>query len=155
MERVATGLSEDCARRLPTSDPNLSCFPASSNYRPPVWDERRRARSPGILHRPGIAAAILALRSTTSPRSWSIPMAKQKGKQPEREAQGLGSYLLPMLLSAAVGAGVTWVVMSQRSPTVEPRPASFVTAPSSQNNLAPLPPDLSKSSPADAAVVRA
>ena len=82
-------------------------------------------------------------------------MAKQKGKQPEREAQGLGSYLLPMLLSAAVGAGVTWVVMSQRSPTVEPRPASFVTAPSSQNNLAPLPPDLSKSSPADAAVVRA
>jgi tetratricopeptide (TPR) repeat protein len=59
-----------------------------------------------------------------------------------------------MLLSAAVGAGVTWVIMSQRSQPVPQRPVSFVTPASAQNNLAPLPPDLSKASASDAAVVR-
>jgi tetratricopeptide (TPR) repeat protein len=81
-------------------------------------------------------------------------MAKQKGKQTERESQGLGSYLLPMLLSAAVGAGVTWVVMSQRSQPVQQGPVAFAPPPSAQTNLAPLPPDPSKTSAADAAVVR-
>ena len=47
-----------------------------------------------------------------------------------------------MLLSAAVGAGVTWVIMSQRSPSTQ-QPASFVT-----------PSDVSGLSTADAAVVR-
>jgi tetratricopeptide (TPR) repeat protein len=81
-------------------------------------------------------------------------MAKQKGKPTERESRGLGSHLLPMLLSAAVGAGVTWVVMSQRSQPVQQQPVSFVTQPSGQHNQAPLRPDLSTTSAADAAVVK-
>ena len=79
-------------------------------------------------------------------------MAKDQSKRPE--TQGLGSYLLPMLLSAAVGAGVMWVVMSQRSQPIPQRPMTFVTPSTPQNNLAPLPPDMSKTSAADAAVVR-
>lgn len=75
-------------------------------------------------------------------------------KHVKRESQGLGDYLLPMLLSAVVGAGVTWVIMSQRSQPVQQRPASFMTPSAPQNNLAPLPPDLSKASAADAAVMR-
>ena len=79
-------------------------------------------------------------------------MAKDQSKRPE--TQGLGSYLLPMLLSAAVGAGVMWVVMSQRSQPIPQRPMTFVTPSTPQNNLAPLPADMSKTSAADAAVVR-
>ena len=81
-------------------------------------------------------------------------MAKEKRKRTGPETQGLGSYLLPMLLSAAVGAGVMWVVMSQRSQPIQQRPTSFMPATPPQNNLAPLPPDSSKMSAADAAVVR-
>jgi tetratricopeptide (TPR) repeat protein len=81
-------------------------------------------------------------------------MAKEKSKRTGPETQGLGSYLLPMLLSAAVGAGVMWVVMSQRSQPSQQQPMSFITPSASQNNLAPLPPDVSKASAADAAVVR-
>jgi tetratricopeptide (TPR) repeat protein len=45
--------------------------------------------------------------------------------------------------------------MSQRSQPVQPPPpVSFVTQPSPQNNQAPLSPDVSKLSVADAAVVR-
>ena len=78
-------------------------------------------------------------------------MSKQSKKRTEPEPNGLGTYLLPMLLSAAVGAGVMWVVMSQRS---QPAPVSFVRPTPPQTNLAPLPPDSSKASSADAAVVR-
>ena len=60
----------------------------------------------------------------------------------------MGDYLWPMLLSAAVGAGVTWLVMSQRSSPVE-KPAALVTT-----SVAPVAPDLSGVSAADAAVVR-
>lgn len=80
-------------------------------------------------------------------------MTKQRSKEAPTSPQGLGSYLLPMLLSAAVGAGVTWLIMSQRSPTVE-RPASFVT-PRAQNQNSSAPAlDVSGLSTADAAVVR-
>ena len=80
-------------------------------------------------------------------------MTKQRSKEEPTSPQGLGSYLLPMLLSAAVGAGVMWLIMSQRSPSVE-RPTSFV-AQSAQNQKSSAPAaDLSGLSPADAAVVR-
>lgn len=68
-------------------------------------------------------------------------------KQGEPGAQGFGSYLLPMLLSAVVGAGVTWLVMSQRSPSVQ-RPIL------AQNQTAPAAANSSELSGADAAVVR-
>jgi len=58
-----------------------------------------------------------------------------------------------MLLSAAVGAAVTWLVMSQRSSPVE-KPAAFVTPSAPQNTIAPAAPDLSGLSAADAAVIR-
>jgi tetratricopeptide (TPR) repeat protein len=58
-----------------------------------------------------------------------------------------------MLLSAAIGAGVMWLIMSQRSPAVE-HPVSFAT-PGAQNQKAPAPAaDLSGLPPADAAVAR-
>jgi tetratricopeptide (TPR) repeat protein len=80
-------------------------------------------------------------------------MAKQEKKRTERETQGLGSYLLPMLLSAAVGAGATWMVMS-RSQSVQPPPVSFVAPSVAQNNPAPPAPVLSQVSAADGAVER-
>ena len=58
-----------------------------------------------------------------------------------------------MLVSAAIGAGVTWAIMSQS--TVSQRPVPFATPGMTQNqNSAPAAPDLSQASPADAAVVR-
>jgi tetratricopeptide (TPR) repeat protein len=57
-----------------------------------------------------------------------------------------------MLLSAVVGAGVTWLIMSQRAPSAE-RPASFVT-PSAQIQKSSAPALDSGLSTADAAVVR-
>jgi tetratricopeptide (TPR) repeat protein len=73
-------------------------------------------------------------------------MGKQKSKRTEPHSQGLGTYLLPMLLSAAVGAGVTWLIMSQRSPSLQ-QPRSFAPASSASNQVSAL-------SSADAAVVR-
>lgn len=70
-------------------------------------------------------------------------MPKQKSKRTDSHSQGLGNYLLPMLLSAAVGAGLMWLVMSQRSPSV-----------SVPNQTAPASATLSGLSAADAAVVR-
>jgi len=59
-----------------------------------------------------------------------------------------------MLLSAVVGAGVMWLIMSQRE-TAPVRPTSFAPPPTStQNQNATTAPDLSQVSPADAAVVR-
>ena len=74
------------------------------------------------------------------------PMGNQRSKRTESHSQGLGTYLLPMLLSAAVGAGVTWLIMSQRSPSFE-QPRSFATPSAASNQVSAL-------SSADAAVVR-
>ena len=73
-------------------------------------------------------------------------MGKQRSKRTEPHSQGLGTFLLPMLLSAAVGAGVTWLIMSQRSPSLE-QPRSFATPSAASNQVSAL-------SSADAAVVR-
>jgi tetratricopeptide (TPR) repeat protein len=75
-------------------------------------------------------------------------MAKQNNNRTDSPAHGLGSYLLPMLLSALVGAGVMWLIMSQRTPSVQ-RPPPF-TQPQTKPSAA----DVSNLSPADAAVVR-
>jgi tetratricopeptide (TPR) repeat protein len=80
-------------------------------------------------------------------------MNKRRERRGEPESRGLGDYLLPMLLSAAVGAAVMWLVMSQRSSPVE-KPAPFVTPSTAQNTTAPAAPDLSGLSAADVAVVR-
>lgn len=74
-------------------------------------------------------------------------MAKEKNNRMDPPSQGLGSYLLPMLLSAVVGASVMWLIMSQRTPS-GPRPAF------PQNQTAPPAANVSNLSPADAAVVR-
>lgn len=76
-------------------------------------------------------------------------MAKQTNQPPKPKSEGLGSYLMPMLLSAAVGAGITWLVTSQRSATQE-RPLRPMT----QNSVTATAPDVSGLSAADAAVVR-
>ena len=78
-------------------------------------------------------------------------MNKQTRKRHESQSQGMAGYLLPMLLSAAAGAGVMWLVMSQRSSPVE-KTAPFVPPKNSQNTNAS--PDLSAVSPADAAVIQ-
>jgi tetratricopeptide (TPR) repeat protein len=75
-------------------------------------------------------------------------MAKATNKRTDSPPPGLGSYLLPMLLSAAVGAAVMWLIMSQRTPPREQRPAF------PQNQTAPSAANVSNLSPADAAVVR-
>jgi len=81
---------------------------------------------------------------------WKIRvMAKQANQHPKPQSQGLGSYLLPMLLSAAVGAGITWLVMSQR-PATQERPLPPVT----QSPVTATAPDVSGLTAADAAVVR-
>ncbi len=76
-------------------------------------------------------------------------MSKRKNTEPDAGAQGLSGYLLPMLLSAAVGAGVTWAIMSQRS-SPEVRPVPFSPPAATLNTV----PDVSGMSAADAAVVR-
>ena len=78
---------------------------------------------------------------------------KQGTRRKQSESPGLGTYLLPMLLSALVGAGVMWLIMSQRE-TPPSRPTSFATAPTSAQNQNKTAPDLSQVSAADAAVVR-
>jgi tetratricopeptide (TPR) repeat protein len=75
-------------------------------------------------------------------------MAKQANKS-AKPAPGLGSYLLPMLLSAAVGAGITWLVMSQQSATRE-QPIT----PLNKNPVPATAPNMPELSAADAAVVR-
>ena len=80
-------------------------------------------------------------------------MNKRRETRRKPESPGIGSYLWPMLLSAAAGAAVMWLVMSQRSSPAE-KPAPFVTPNTAQNPTAPATPDLSGLSTADAAVVR-
>jgi tetratricopeptide (TPR) repeat protein len=79
-------------------------------------------------------------------------MNKQKEKRRKPEPPGLSSYFFPMLLSAVVGAGVMWVVMSQRSSPPANRPMPFATP--AANTSAPPSSDVSGLSAADAAVVR-
>ncbi len=79
-------------------------------------------------------------------------MSKRGGRT---ESQGLGGYLLPMLVSAVVGAGIMWVIMSQRQEPGQQRPVAFMTPGAKQKEtLAPLPAEVSKTSAADAAVIR-
>jgi len=73
-----------------------------------------------------------------------------RGKTKRAESQGLWSYFLPMLLAAAAGAAVTWMIMAQRSTPVN-RPTSFATPAASQTLSAP---DVSGASAADSAVIR-
>src|SRR5437764_8538966 len=81
-------------------------------------------------------------------------MNKRREKRRESESQGIGRYLWLMLLSAVAGAGVMWLVMSQWSSPVE-RSTAFATQRVTQNTpAAPVAPDLSGVSAADAAVVR-
>ena len=82
-----------------------------------------------------------------------LPLSKGKHRHGDRPSPGLGSYVLPMLLSAAVGAVITWLIMSQRSTTTPVRPTSFTT-PSAALNQQSAAPDSSQLSPGDAAVVR-
>lgn len=74
-----------------------------------------------------------------------------KGKH-RRGSDSLASYFWPMLLSAAVGAGITWLIMSQRSASVE-RAAPFV--PPTPASLAPAVSALPTADTADVSVVRA
>src|SRR4051812_11073881 len=76
-------------------------------------------------------------------------MAKKPTKTANPESQSLGSYILPMVLSAAVGAGITFLVMSQRSSTQAPasRSARTAAAPAAVR-------DASRSSAGDGAVLR-
>ncbi len=82
-------------------------------------------------------------------------MARVKNRRTEQETPGIRNYILLMLLSAAVGAGVTWAIMSQRSTPSVQRLVPFATPGTSQTqNPAPAGPDISQLSTADAAVVR-
>jgi tetratricopeptide (TPR) repeat protein len=74
-------------------------------------------------------------------------MPKQNKNRTDSSSTGLTSYLLPMLLSALVGAGVTWMIMSQRTPS-GPTPVF------PRNQTAPPAANVSNLSTADAAVVR-
>src|ERR1700748_1178323 len=76
-------------------------------------------------------------------------MVRERSMRATKESQGLGSYLLPMLLSAAVGAGITWVIMSQRSAPPERAGTQL-----NQSPLTTPAPDVSGLPAADAAVVR-
>lgn len=78
-------------------------------------------------------------------------MKKQQERRHQRESQWVGGYLWTILLSAAAGAAVMWLVMSQRSSPVE-KLAPFVPPSAPQNTTTA--PDLSRLSVAEAAVVR-
>lgn len=79
-------------------------------------------------------------------------LSKGKNKAADRRANGLGAYVLPMLLSAAGGALVTWLIMSQR-PTTQTPPVSFAM-PNAAVNQSAAAPNTPQLSPADAAVAR-
>ena len=80
-------------------------------------------------------------------------MNKRQTTRHNLESRGIGGYLWTMLLSAAAGAAVMWLVMSQRSSPME-KPSAFVTPNRAQNSTAPAAPDLSGLSAADTAVIR-
>ena len=80
-------------------------------------------------------------------------MNQRQTRQHNPEARGIGGYLWTTLLSAAAGAAVMWLVMSQLSSPME-KPSPFVTPNKAQNSTAPAAPDLSGLSPADAALIR-
>ena len=76
-------------------------------------------------------------------------MGNKRTKTANPESQDLRSYILPMVLSAAVGAGITFLIMSQRAST-EPRP----TAPARAAGARGVMPNVSGLSDGDAAVRR-
>jgi tetratricopeptide (TPR) repeat protein len=80
-------------------------------------------------------------------------MNKRQTRRDNPESRGIAGYLWTMLLSAAAGAALMWLVMSQRSSPME-KPSPFVTPNKAQNSTAPAAPDLSGLPAADAAVVR-
>ena len=75
--------------------------------------------------------------------------SKHKRAKTNPEPQDLRNYILPMILSAAVGAGITFLIMSQRASSESRSPApATATAPS-----APLP-NVTGLSTGEAAVLR-
>jgi tetratricopeptide (TPR) repeat protein len=80
-------------------------------------------------------------------------MNKRQTRRHNLESRGIAGYLWTMLLSAAAGAALMWLVMSQRSSPME-KSSPFVTPNKAQNSTGPAAPDLSGLSAADAAVVR-
>jgi tetratricopeptide (TPR) repeat protein len=72
----------------------------------------------------------------------------RKNNDDDRRSQSLWNYLLTVLVSAATGAGLTWLISSQRS---EQGFHSNAIVPSSSSNA--LTPDVSGLSPGEAAVV--
>jgi tetratricopeptide (TPR) repeat protein len=71
----------------------------------------------------------------------------RKNNDDDRRSPSLWNYLLTVLVSAATGAGLTWLITSQRS---EQGFHSSVIAPTPSNNA--LAPDVSGLSPGEAAV---
>jgi len=74
-----------------------------------------------------------------------------KNKNNEGKRQGLWNYLVTVIVSAAMGAGLTWLITSQQRSATEVRPIS-----SSQPLPAPIAnatPDVSAMSAGDAAIV--
>src|SRR4051812_36999151 len=80
-------------------------------------------------------------------------MNKRETRRDNPESRGIAGYLWTMLLSAAAGAALMWLGMSQRSSPTE-KPSPFVTPNKAQTSTAPAAPDLSGLPAADAAVVR-
>jgi tetratricopeptide (TPR) repeat protein len=80
-------------------------------------------------------------------------MTKRQTRRQNPESPGIGGYLLTIILSAAAGAAVMWLVMSQRSSPIA-KPSPLVTPNRPQNPIVPAAPDLSELSPADAAIIR-
>lgn len=77
-------------------------------------------------------------------------MTKPRNKRSNEPTPSLRNYLWPMLFSLAVGAAVTWLVMSQRAPSVV-RPPGSIALPATQTTA----PNASSPSSAEAAVGRA
>jgi hypothetical protein len=77
-------------------------------------------------------------------------MASPKTNKNESDRrQHLSNYILTVIVSAAMGAGLTWMITSQR-PTAPSRPASSTPSPATQSDVAP---DVSGMSTGQAALV--
>lgn len=83
-------------------------------------------------------------------------MGPGKIKREKIHSQALRSYWLSMLLAAAFGAVITWLIMSQRESPSQIRPVSVITPSMARNpnTTAPAASDGSGLSRTDAAVMR-